>query len=534
MQKTTNYLLFIGFAMCLLQVWWPEYYLTGDGPCHVYNAQILHDLWSYNKDTDFYLHFYKLLYQPNPNWLSTIIIALLLFVVNGVIAEKIFLTLYVVLFVSGFYLLLRSISNGKSNWVLVLFIFVFPHVLAKGFYNFSFSIAFFFWVVWSWLRFLEKKSVINGILFFLFIALVFFTHLLSFGFAAFTCAALVLSYGIAGSRGDKKFATGYSVKQFGILALFLAPFIILMGWFTEKEGGLQITLHHHFYRLVELVQLKYLMNVSQSENVFLLCAGITLLLVFFITLIKLKGRWEVSKYDGFLISLLFAVFIYLFFPESFLGRLILINMRVELFVAILLICCISYRLQGVKIINAGAIVIYSCFICLIVIRVHWMSKISGGVVDYLSVEKYINPYSVVLPLDFSPSGNDEHGDIIADGNFVYSHASEYMGLKKPLIILDNYEANMGYFPLRWNSGINPYDHLSKEEGIEGVPPYAMIRKYKQETGVTIDYIVMWCYNKSFLQNEHFRALYTEINEQYHIIYSSSTGRTILYALNKQP
>ena len=136
MQKTTNYLLFIGFAMCLLQVWWPQYYLTGDGPCHVYNAQILHDLWSYNKDTDFYLHFYKLLYQPNPNWLSTIILALLLFVVNGIIAEKIFLTLYVVLFVSGFYLLLRSISNGKSNWVLVLFIFVFPHLLAKGFYNF--------------------------------------------------------------------------------------------------------------------------------------------------------------------------------------------------------------------------------------------------------------------------------------------------------------------------------------------------------------------------------------------------------------
>ena len=163
-----------------------------------------------------------------------------------------------------------------------------------------------------------------------------------------------------------------------------------------------------------------------------------------------------------------------------------------------------------------------------------MLQVSAGAADYLTAEKYINPYSVVLPLDFSPSGNDEHGHIIADGNFVYSHASEYMGLKKPLIILDNYEANMGYFPLRWNAVISPYDHLSKEEGIEGVPPYATIRKYKQETGVTIDYIVMWCYNKSFLQNEHFRTLYTEINEQYHIIYRSPTGRTELYALNKQP
>ena len=531
MQKTTNYFLFIGFALCILQVWWPGYYLTGDGPCHVYNAQILHDLWS-NKNVTFYEHYYQLVYKPNPNWLSTIIIALLLFVVNGVIAEKIFLTIYLLLFVSGFYLLLTRISNYRSYWVLVLFLFVFPQVLAKGFYNFSFSIAFFFWVVWSWLRLMEKTSVANVVLFFLFTALIFFTHLLSFGFGVFTCAALVVSYAVAGSPANMNLASRYCLKYLALLSLLLSPFLILMEWFTRKEGGLQMGLRHHFYRLIELVQLKYLMNVTLRENIIVLFAGVSLLLLFFISFIKLKDKLQVNKYDGFLLSLLFALFIYLFFPEHFLGRLILISMRAQLFVAILITCCIAYRLTNTKIKNAGALVIFSCFLCLTILRVRCMLRASEGAQDYLSAEQNIKPFSVVLPLDFSPCGKDEHGNIIADGNFLYSHASQYLGTYKPLIILDNYEANMGYFPISWNSDVNPYKHLSADEGIEDQPPFATIEEYKKNTGVTIDYILMWCYNPSFLANEHFKTFYSEINRQYHIVYTSPTGNTILYALNK--
>ncbi len=38
-------LLIVGLALCMLQLWLPAYYLTGDGPCHVYNAQVVHDIW---------------------------------------------------------------------------------------------------------------------------------------------------------------------------------------------------------------------------------------------------------------------------------------------------------------------------------------------------------------------------------------------------------------------------------------------------------------------------------------------------------
>src|SRR4051812_22824246 len=137
-KKIVPLLLFAGLALCLLQIWLPGYYLAGDGPCHIYNAQIVHDMWC-GRDTTLYNRFYTLAYNPDPNWLSTFMMALLLYIAKGAVAEKIFLSIYLILYISGFHLLIRKISASGSYWLLAIFILVFPLTLAKGFYNFSFS-----------------------------------------------------------------------------------------------------------------------------------------------------------------------------------------------------------------------------------------------------------------------------------------------------------------------------------------------------------------------------------------------------------
>jgi hypothetical protein len=135
-------------------------------------------------------------------------------------------------------------------------------------------------------------------------------------------------------------------------------------------------------------------------------------------------------------------------------------------------------------------------------------------------------------LNFSFNGIDEQGKRIAGENWLFVHPAQYLGAAKAVIILDNYEANMGYFPLLWKENVNPYAHLSQFEGIEGQPPYVDIKSYKNKTGVTIDYILMWCYDSSAPKNEHFRQLYSEINIGYHQIYSSASRRTVLYQKNQ--
>ena len=127
------------------------------------------------------------------------------------------------------------------------------------------------------------------------------------------------------------------------------------------------------------------------------------------------------------------------------------------------------------------------------------------------------------------------GNLQKDRNFLFVHTAQYLGTVKPLIVLDNYEANMGYFPIHWKDKTNPYFHLSSgsdsTRGIEGVPPGADIDKYMQLSGVTINNIVMWCYEPAYLENETFKKLYDQINAGYHVVYTSPSKRTILFEKN---
>jgi hypothetical protein len=525
----------LGIACCLIQVWAPACFLTGDGPCHVENAQILHDFWV-NHNTALYARFYEVVYQPNPNWFSTFVMALFLFIVNGIIAEKLFLTCYIALYVSGFYRLLKRVSGNKSYWLLVIFSFVFTHALTKGFYNFSFGIAFYFWVVWSWLRYLEKKRLVNVLLFFLFTFLIFFAHLLAFVFAILTCVALILSYSTAAdSERNKQDRKKFFIKNLLTLTLFISPFLAITAWFTTKEGGMHLYFKPHFYRLVELAQFKHIVNFSHNELAWTTITGCALLLLFMVCFTKLKGLLKVNKYDGFLWTFLFVGFIYLCFPDSILGRQMDMSLRTQLFVHILVAIVIAYRMRHEKLMMAGALVLFVCFIALSGLRFINQLSASGAEGELLAAGSVIKPNSVVLPLNFSPGGINKQGKVIADWNASFRHATQYLGTGKPLIILDNYEANAGYFPIQWKSSVNPYLFLAAGNGIEGIPPFARIALYKQQTGISIDYIIISGYNSSFLTDPDFKALYTEINAMYHIACAVPGGRVIVYEKNsRQP
>lgn len=110
---------FVAMAIMLLFIWTPYTFLSGDGPCHLYNANILESIWQ--GDTKFYDHYYQLSRKLNPNWLGHILLAAFIHFFPAVIAEKILITLYAVMTVTGFWL--------------------------TGLY---------FWLLWSWLSYTDK------------------------------------------------------------------------------------------------------------------------------------------------------------------------------------------------------------------------------------------------------------------------------------------------------------------------------------------------------------------------------------------
>lgn len=528
--KIFNWLFATGIIVALLQIWLPNYYLTCDGPCHLYNAKIVHDIWTH-ENTVLWSKYYDLVYTPDPNSTTTFVLAMLLYVVKGALAEKVYLTGYILLSVIGAYLLISNISCKKSYWPLTVFIFIFTSAFAKGFYNFSLGTAFFYWMVWGWLRYMSKPSKGNVALFFVFSFFTFFSHLLPFVFGVITCAALILSHSLAYAEPNRKLL--YFARKSAVFAAILIPFLLLMFWFTDKQGGMQLQLGLHKFRLIELLEFKYLIAIVHDEYVWAIFTGVSFCLLLVITMLLALKNMTIEKHDGFLISLVIISLIYLLVPEDFLGRTIIITIRAQIFIYIIICCLIASRLAEGIVKNIGGLVIILLFFVLSGHRMICMHKADKVYEGYASASNYIKENAVVLAFDFSPNGKDENGNLIADRNAIFHHAAQYMAATKPLVILDNYEANMGYFPIRWKEPVNPYIYLSRKSGIEGIPPYAEIENYKKEKGVTINNIILWCYDSSYKKDADFGILYDEIMRNYHLIYTDKPGHTLLYERNNE-
>ena len=121
--------LFLGMTILyLLPIWSIQFFPTQDGPSHVYNALIIKEYFNTDR-YPLFQQYYNLNLQPMPNWFGHVVMAILMFALNPLIAEKLMLTGYVVLFLySGRYLII-SVDPAKRGLPFILFPFVYNFIL---------------------------------------------------------------------------------------------------------------------------------------------------------------------------------------------------------------------------------------------------------------------------------------------------------------------------------------------------------------------------------------------------------------------
>ncbi len=293
--KNIEILIFIcALATFLLPVWTLDFFVTGDGPCHLYNSRILLDWWQEKKG--FYDPFYFLNTNFDPNWAFNLITFPLLSVFDRSITEKIFFTLYFAGFAFGFRYLISGINPNAKFISTIGLLFCMHKLLMTGFLNNTLSFAIWFWVIGWWWRNRNNfnlRFILTGILLFLGL---YSSHPVGLSFCIMMLVSLVLGLMIYESiHQDKQTVWSLFSKRTSFLAICMAPSFILFTEYLFRSNLSSTDNAHNIWETIKnVLNLYSMIAVDFSETTLALLTSILTLFVFTISLflrIRKKKDW---------------------------------------------------------------------------------------------------------------------------------------------------------------------------------------------------------------------------------------------------
>jgi hypothetical protein len=421
------------FALALLYVlpFWTVHHLpTVDGPCHTYNAWILrqHDNV---EEYPLFDRYYDINWRPYPNWVSHATMALLMFVVPPLIAEKLLVSAYVLLFLGGAWYLVGAVRPQERWLAFLAFPFAFHQLFQFGFYNFSISLALFFFVLGCWWRNRAGPKLAFAVKINFLLWLCYFSHILSFVLALASIGVLWL----ATWRRDWW-------RRHLLHIPILLPQIILPLWFL-LQGGRRLAAGWPLRRLVRyFTQLQVLITFGEVQR---WCAAalatLFLLLLLYTLWRKVRRPPFFQETDGLLLVALLCLGVYLLSPAGIAGGGLL-KQRLSLYPYLVLIPWFSLGLErGARKIAAAALAVIA--LLNLGYAIHQYRLRGRDVEAYLSGLAAVRPNTRVLPLLFERTSQTDP----------LSHAMCYAALDKGLIDWNNYEAKLSYFQTRFRPSV---------------------------------------------------------------------------------
>ena len=416
--------LYIAVAIVtVVPIWCVQYLPTGDGPSHVYNAWILHELLRGTHGP--VAEWFRIDWRPHPNWIGHAAMALMMFVVEPVVAEKLFLTFVVLLFL---YAMWRYAEGKVAAFVAVPF--AYNLMLQYGFYNFCAGLGFYFLTIAVWWRRRERPDARTIAVVAALLLLCYFSHPIPAVLAAGSIALLWL----VALRG-----------RHARHLLALVPLAPLFIWFMRMNGtamrGGRMTGAEKF---AFLARLKILYAFDKRQLVY--TTAIAALLAALIVVTLLRRRW-----NAFTMLWLVMIAIYAFSPSAVGGGSI-IQERMALFVALTPLAWIDPRLppRATAALGVALAVLALAYDGYVIHRYRILGASMQRFVrrgDALGREMTFLPilYEIAPPDNFVP---------------IYVHAIDYVAIKKQAVDIADYEPLYGYFPLALRPGVAPTNILA--------------------------------------------------------------------------
>ena len=474
----------------LLPIWLFAYFPTQDGVSHVYNSQILTE---YNNPKYQFRDYYEINWYPFPNWLSHFLLAVLMFVFPSLIAEKIFLSLYVILFPLAIYYFLNAVQRGRHALVILSFTFIYNYLFLMGFYNFAVSVPLFFLALGYWWKYKGEMNATRIILLNLLIIVTYFAHLISYAFILFSIALLALLHF---KRDFKRsLITGCSLLPAAILLLVYLPTSDLLAG-EPPEFGLG-RVGELFANLIGMHVL-----VSYTEPPSWISVAVSAFLLFLVAVTLWQNRKNTTtthaEQKAFLCLTGVLLGLYFILPNS-IGPGGWVNDRLAILATLTLFAW--YRGFEILLWKRTFTVVVTLLALINIVYVGIMFKnLNTEVREFNAFVERVEKNSVILPLHFDPRGSSERVGI-------FVNAANYYCLDNGCINLGNYEIQFDYFPVRFNADFEtPLDEKEWVQIVHWQPERIDLCDYADN----VDYLLLWDTPDEPVVAEAIEACYTLI------------------------
>ena len=419
------------FALALLWVlpfWVVRYIPTVDGPCHTYNAWILHQYGNVER-YPLFQQYYEISARPYPNWIGQAVMALLMYAVAPLIAEKLLVSGYVLLFLGGAWYLAGSVRPGERWIAFLAFPFALHQLFQFGFYNFAISVALFQIALGFWWRHRERPGLRMAVEINLLLWLCYFSHILSLALALAGIGVLWL----ATLRRE-------SWRRHLLHVPILLPQIVLPVWFLRDQGSQRMPSGWTFAQLARYFGRLEVLNTLGEVQLWIGGAlAVSFLLLLLLTLGRGRGRREEH---AFLVLAALLTVLYFTSPEGMAGGFLL-KQRLSLYPFLVLIPWLSLRLGG-RAETAAAVGLALAALLYLGYLIHGYREMGAREETFLAGIAPVAPNSRILPLLFERTGPTDY----------LSHAIDYVALEKGAVDWDNYEAKTTYFSVRFRDGVD--------------------------------------------------------------------------------
>ena len=517
-------------ALLLAPFWAFPFFPSQDGPSHVENSWILLSLLT-RRHPDLTAA-YQLNLEPFPNWFSHASLTGLLTILGPAAAERVFLTACVLLLVGSFRHALAALRPGSANlWGLIV-PFVNDSSLHLGYYNRAFAQVPFLLAVGFWIRRGGRLGVrgtacLAALLLWLYFCAAVGLVLAVLGLALLLTAVTVEEH--LRAVPDR----GRALRHRSVaLATAALPALVLLARFSAREGSGVVGPGTGWReRLRALATLETLVSLDPREG-WLSSALAAVLAVALATMIVSrvrKGDWGFQ--DGLLAVAAACTVGYFVAPAVAVaghgpwgGST---HDRIGPYIWLVLLLWLGAQPLGKvphRVLLASTIAIG---VGLAGLRLPRYAELNEHLREYLSVAPWIPPGTTLLPLSFAHQGRSDDAQPLSHATWPFRHAASWLVVSREVVDADNYEAEVGFFPVAYRGGYDPYRLLGSS--LDRMPSCVRIGRFNRLAPRPAEVILVWGARWADPGDPCADAVFQELETQYRRVFvSSPRGQAELY------